>query len=319
MALRSCVIVSRRHEPPISVRAERTLTRAGLWATGPVQLQLPFEGTGLSERIQANGHLKITPDYDVFAWLCERWQTRPTDSGWMRPTLYELGSALYGAAPSGKDYRTLRDALIRLAWVSVTIDGYDVETGEFRDNWIVHESLMAVGRPKDDPSGLQRPGIRLAEWLRQALHAEKVVRVHWPTLRAFDEREKLAKRLWLYLAAERWKLTSGATEGVWIACGDRLEAALGMDYERPRAARAAIQRACGTVRRIDPRYAAGRLDVVKVGRSWRVQAERPTWDTWRAQRDEQARVRAIVRDALAGQPAPKSRRAGGGSQHGAGP
>jgi len=88
--------------------------------------------------------------------------------------------------------------------------------------------------------------------------------------------------------------------------------ALGLDSPGPtelhdiEPARAAIRRACGTVRRIDPRYAAGRLDVVKVGRSWRVEAERPTWDTWRAQRDEQARVRAIVRDALAGRPAPKS-------------
>ncbi len=84
-----------RHVTPKSVRPERTLTRAGLWATGPVQLQLPFEATGLSERIQAEGRLKLTPDYDVFAWLCERWQTRPTESGWMRPTLY---ASLAGSA-----------------------------------------------------------------------------------------------------------------------------------------------------------------------------------------------------------------------------
>jgi hypothetical protein len=290
--------MSRRHVPPISVRPERTLTRAGLWATGPTQLQLPFEATGLSERISANGRLKLSPDYDVFAWLCERWQSRPTDTGWMRPTLYEIGSALYGKAPSGENYRDLREALVRLAMVRITIDGYDVETGDFRDNWIVTESLMAVGRPKDDPTGLDRPSIRIAEWLRQALDEEKVVRVHWQTLRAFDERQKLAKRLWLYLAAERWSKMTADTEGTWIACGDRLFAALGMDYAEHRFARRALKQACAAVHKTDPRYAAGSLELTKLGSSWRVQAERPTWETWKAQAQHQLEVRDQVRRSL---------------------
>jgi len=292
--------VSRRHEPPVSVRPERTLSRSGLWATGPLQLQLPFEATGLSERIQANGQLKLTPDYDVFAWLCERWQSRPTDTGWMRPTLYELGSALYEGAPSGKDYRSLRESLDRLAWVSVTIDGYDIETGAFRNNWVSRANLMLLGRATDDPHGLQRPAIKLADWLRDALAEEKVVRVHWPTLRSFNERHKLAKRLWLYLAAERWKATDATTEGTWIACGDRLYAALGMNYAQHRQARAALARACETVRKTDPRYAAAILEVTKLGSSWRVHAERPNWDSWRAQREEQAQARVAVRQALQG-------------------
>lgn len=290
--------MNRRHSPPTSVRPERTLTRAGLWATGPVQLQLPFEATGLSERIQAEGRLKLNPDYDVFAWLCERWQTRATDSGWMRPTLYEIGSALYGKAPSGENYRDLRSAVDRLAGLRITIDGYDVESGEFRDNWIVKESLLAVGRPKGDVSGLDRPSIRLAEWLRQALAEEKVVRVHWQTMRAFDERQKLAKRLWLYLAAERWKKTSSNSEGTWIACGDRLYAALGMDYAEHRFARRALKQACLAVRKVDPRYSAGELDVIKLGSSWRVQGERPTWEAWKAQAPEQLRVREEIRRSL---------------------
>jgi len=265
-----------------------------------VQLQLPFEATGLSERIQANGALKLTPDYDVFAWLCERWQTRPTESGWMRPTLYELGSALYDSAPSGKDYRTLRESLDRLAWVNVTIDGYDIESGTFRDNWVSRSSLLELSRATGDPHGLQRPAIQLSGWLRQALSEDKVVRVHWRTLRAFNERQKLAKRLWLYLAAERWKKTSRDSEGTWIACGDRLEAALGMSYERPRDARAALKGACLTVRKVDPRYSAGELDVVKLGSSWRIQAERPNWDAWKAQRQEQAQIRMLIADSLSG-------------------
>lgn len=293
--------MSRRHAPPTSVRPERTLTRAGLWATGPTQLQLPFEATGLSERIHASGRLKVSPDYDVFAWLCERWQTKPTESGWMRPTLYELGSSLYGTAPAGEHYRLLRDALDRLAYVRITIDGYDVETGRFRDNWIAKdEKLVHLGRPKDTPTGVDRPGIKLAEWLCQALAGEKVVRVHWQTLRAFDERQKLAKRLWLYLAAERWKKTSSNAEGTWIACGDRLYAALGMDYAEHRFARRALQQACLAVRKIDPRYSAGELAVIKLGSSWRVQGSRPTWDAWKAQAPEQLRIREEIRRSLVG-------------------
>jgi len=293
--------MSRRHEPPRSVRPERTLTRVGLWATGPQQLQLPFEASGLSERIQATGRLKLTPDFDVFAWLCERWQSRPTDSGWMRPTLYEIGTALYDKAPSGENYRDLRDALDRLAAVQVTIDGYDVETGTFRDNWIAKdEKLVHLGRPKSTPTGLDRPSIKLAEWLRDALADEKVVRVHWKTLRAFDERHKLAKRLWLYLAAERWKKTSRETEGVWITCGDRIEAALGMDYDRARDARAALKRACHTIRVVDPRYSAGELNVIKVGSSYRIQGSRPNWETWKVGSQEQLQIRDQIRRSIRG-------------------
>ncbi|MGI8624887.1 MAG: hypothetical protein ACR2NB_15720 [Solirubrobacteraceae bacterium] len=74
----------------------------------------------------------------------------------MRPTLYELGSALYGKAPSGENYRDLREALVRLAMVRITIDGYDVETGEFRDNWLVTESPagtnLSVPRDRRGPA-----------------------------------------------------------------------------------------------------------------------------------------------------------------------
>lgn len=290
--------MSQRHRPPVSVRPERTLARSGLWSTGPVQLRLPFEASGLSERISATGRLKVTPDFDVFAWLCERWQTRPSGSGWMKPTLYELGSALYSKAPSGENYRGLRASLDRLAWVQVTIDGYDVETSTFRENWVTHSSLMELGRAKSDPDGLQRPSVRLAEWLREALAAEKVVRVHWPTMRLFTENQPLAKRLWLYLEAERWRRGDAATEGTWIACGDRLYESLGMNYAQHRQARAALARACATVKRTDPRYAAATLEVVKLGSSWRVLAERPTWESWRAQRAEQAEVRALLQREL---------------------
>ena len=129
---------------------------------------------------------------------------------------------------------------------------------------------------------------------------EKVVRVHWKTLRAFDERHKLAKRLWLYLAAERWKKTGRETEGVWITCGDRIEAALGMDYERARDARAALKRACHTIRVVDPRYSAGELDVIKVGSSYRIQGSRPNWETWKVGSQEQLQIRDQIRRSIRG-------------------
>ena len=299
--------MSRRHDPPASVRPERTLTRCGLWATGPVQLQLPFEASGLSERIHAEGRLKLSPDYDVFAWLCERWQRQPSPSGWMRPTLYELGCALYGREgapkpPSGRDYRHLRDALDRLAWVHVTIDGYDIETGQFADRQISRSNLLELRRAEGDPDGLQRPSVRFAEWLRQAIAEERVVRMPWRTLRSFGRNHQLAKRLWLYLAAERWKRQgAGDVEATWVRCGGQLEAALSMAYDRPRDARAALKRACLTIRQVDARYAAGALEVVQVGRgNWRIAAERPTWDAWRELRDEHQAVReAIARSRAA--------------------
>jgi len=293
--------MSRRHDPPVSVRPERTLTRSGLWATGPVQLQLPFEASGLSERIHASGHLKLSPDYDVFAWLCERWQAGPTSSGWMRPTLYELGSSLYGRAPSGENYRDLREAIRRLARVHVTIDGYDISIGEFRDRWVSETNVLELSQPYlDRQQGIDRQGFRFAEWLRQAIDEERVVRMPWRTLRAFDERHKLAKRLWLYLAAERWKRQgAGDVEATWITCGDRLEAALGMSYDRPRAARDALKRACVAIRRTDARYAAGSLALVKLGpSSWRIAAERPTWEQWRQLAPEHEQARRAISEAV---------------------
>jgi hypothetical protein len=87
-------------------------------------------------------------------------------------------------------------------------------------------------------------------------------------------------------------------EGVWVACGDRLFAALAMDYDRPRDGRAALARACVTIRRTDARYAAGALSVVKVGRSWRLQGERPTWEAWRELRAEHEHAREAIRTSL---------------------
>jgi hypothetical protein len=73
-----------------------------------------------------------------------------------------------------------------------------------------------------------------------------------------------------------------------------------MDYDRPRAARAALKRACLTIRRVDARYAAGALDVVQIGRgNWRIAAERPTWEAWRELRVEHEAVREAIQRSRA--------------------
>jgi hypothetical protein len=278
--------------------AGRAVSRAGLFATGSRQLALPIEARGLSEVTIASGSLVVTPDYDVLAWLCTRWKRRPTESGWMRPSLYEIGSDLYDGPPSGKDYRTLRESVWRLASVTVEIAGIDAITGEPGD-FETRGKLLSVARPRSTPKGIDRLTVELDGWLRRAIDQGAVVRLHWRTLRSFDHNQRLAKRLWIYLHAERWKRCGdGTMEGTWIICGDRLFAALGMNYAQPRQARAAIRRACETIRRKDARFAAGTLELVKFGGSWRIQAKRPAWESWRELKPEYEEARQAIAASL---------------------
>jgi|AntDryMetagUQ889_1029465.scaffolds.fasta_scaffold05142_2 hypothetical protein len=221
----------------------------------------------------------------------------------MRPTLYEIGSDLYDVPPSGKHYRDLNAALSRLATVSLTVRGIDGETGEPHPDAFIQGGLLDwTSKAASMHAGTDRPGIQLAGWLRGVLDRGAPVRLDWRTLRSFDHNQQLAARLWVYLGAEGWKRCGdGRREGCWVACGDRLEAALGMEYAQHRQARAALKRACEVIRRTDARYAAGSLAVVKFGRSWRVQGERPTWEEWRELRPEHEQARKAISAALLGQ------------------
>jgi hypothetical protein len=289
-----------RHRAPCSVRSSRDLARCGMWSTSVGgQLDLPIHAEGLSHVVVASGRLRLSPDYDLLALLCERWLTRPTDSGWMRPTYYELAQALYqpeGRPPGGEEYRQVRDALRRLAWLAVTIRGYNAATGKPDQRVVSEDHLLRLTHRVDDPEGLDRPWIGLTDWLRSAIDHGAVIRLDWRILRAFDKNQKLAKRLWIYLQAERWKRCGdGTVEGAWIACGDRLFVALGMKTDRPaRQCRASLKRACETIRRADLRYAAGSLELLKFGGAWRIQAERPTWESWRELKAEHEHVRRLL-------------------------
>jgi len=303
------------HSRPASARSQRDLARAGLWATGPVQLELPLTAEGLSEILRASGRLKLTPDFDVLTWLCERW-LRPLGSdepdfqnstGWAFFTLRDLGQALYRREPNSRDRGALRASLRRLRSVQVDLIGYDAHTGELDSHKATNDNLLdrIVSELDDVRADARRVGalrgstfkVQLPLWLRQQLIDGHFVRLHWDTLRAFDERQDLAKRLWVYLAAERWKHEGGGTEGTWIPVGDKLFTALGMNFERPRDARAALKRACLTVRRHDVRYVA--LDLTRLFGRWRLDASRLTAAELSASKSERERVRAQARASLA--------------------
>lgn len=302
--------------PPDSARSQRDLARAGLWATGAMQLELPLTAEGLSEVIRASGRLKLTPDFDVLAWVCERW-LKPAGSddpnyqnsdGWALFTLRELGFALYAREPNGRDRAALRASLRRIYRVELDLIGYDAQSGELDRSvctWdrLIDRVVSEVDQlgPKADPAkiGALRGSTFKAElprWLRQQLVEGNFVRVHWPTLRAFGERQQLAKRLWIYLQAEHYKSLGQGLEGTWVAVGDRLFMALGMDYERPRAARAALARACKTIRLLDVRYRT--LDLVCFGRTWRITAHRLTVEQLRERGSEMREARKAIRASL---------------------
>jgi hypothetical protein len=81
-----------------------------------------------------------------------------------------------------------------------------------------------------------------------------------------------------------------------VPVGDRLFAALGMDYARHRDARAALAQACKTIRLVDLRYRS--IDVVRFGRSWRIAADRLTADELRQLGPELRSARQALRQTF---------------------
>jgi len=92
-------------------------------------------------------------------------------------------------------------------------------------------------------------------------------------------------------------MSSTRLEGTWVAVGDRLFTALGMDYARPRDARAALARACRAIQVLDVRYR--RLKVMRFGRTWRITADRLTAEILREQGAELREARSAIRASLA--------------------
>jgi hypothetical protein len=274
------------------------MARCGVFATSPGQkLDLPIRAEGLSEVTIANGQLHLSPDFDLLSLLCERWLARPTESGWMRPTFYELANALYSSIPAGHEYQAINGALWRLASLMIELHGFNAATGKADNRMVSWSHLLSVARFKDDPSGLERPYVRLDDWLRSSIDHGAVIRLDWRTLRSFDRNQQLAKRLWIYLQAETWKPQDKEVEGTWLAVGDRLFAALGMSYSQPRQARAALKRAGEALVATDPRYQS--VSVVKRSKGfYHLVARRLRTEAWHKFKRERREARKTLRSSL---------------------
>lgn len=245
------------------VSMETNLCRAGVWASGPVQLSLPLEAEDLLGLVRASGRLKVSPDLEVLAWLTEAWrEERPRDR-WLYLTLYGLAFDLYGRKPGGGECRALRSSLGRLKSVTVSLAGYDARSGEMRPNVASLDNLIdrIVTELDDlgpDATPEQLGGLRgstfrvqLPPWLVAQLEAGSITYLQWPILHRLSG---LAARLWVLLQAERYKRTGAGSEATWVKLGPRAFTTLGMNYAHDRQARAALRRAGESIVDTDPRF-----------------------------------------------------------------
>ena len=280
---------------------ETTLCRKGLWASGPAQLSLPLDSQDLLGLVRASGTLKLTPDLEILVWLTERWRHDRDPDGWVPFTLYELGAAVYGRKPNGNDRQRLRASLRRLVMVSVDITGWDPMTGELAPNVAAAGGRLIdwlrsdLDRLGPDPGAAELGALRgstfqaqIPRWMRQQVAAGHVTYLDWGTLRALDG---LAKRLWVYLQAERFKPTGQGEEETWIKLGDRAYTTLGMNYGHERQARAAIKRAGAAICTVDTRYQS--VTVERRPGGWAIVATR-------LRSRERGAIRAAVRASFDG-------------------
>jgi hypothetical protein len=257
-----------------SVRAETNLTRApGLWATGQLQLELPLDAPGLGVAIRANGRLNLTPDLDVLAWLCERWYTTrlPDRSGKVHPhpegivafTLTDLGFDLYGRKPAGKENRTVREALLRLFRVEVSMTGYDAADGKAGASLasltrLIHtissDRLDAAAADPRKLGALRGDTFKvvLAPWLLKQYRAGNFTFLSWRILRQLDG---AAKRSWVFLEGQRFKPQGEGLLAYAVGLGQPALASLGVgEYARHRDARRALERAGKRIVEADDRF-----------------------------------------------------------------
>jgi hypothetical protein len=262
-----------------SVRSETNLSRApGLWATGPQQLALPLDASGLGVAIRASGRLNLSPDLDVLSWLCERWLSRenphPRAQRVAAFTLYDLGHDLYGRKPAGKENRLIRESLLRLFRVEITLEGYDSirrqQGGNLASLDRLLERISSERGSLDQKLQLELDAgslgalrgetfrIQLAPWLCDQLEAGNVTYLSWRTLRRL---EGVAKRAFVYLEAESYSQAGDGLLATSIGLGAPALEALGVGhYARHRDARRALDRAGERIVEADDRYHAIRCE-----------------------------------------------------------
>ena len=258
---------------------------------------------GINGAIRASGRLQLSPDLDVFAWVCERWLAgfpERDPEGIARFTLYDLGTDLYGRKPAGKERRLLRASLLRLWRVEVAFLGHNTVTrtrGDSLDR--LFYAVGSNGRLEEAGNDPRKVGalrgdtfaVRLSDWLRDSLAAGNFTYLRWAVLRRL---EGLSKRVWLYLAAERFKPQGEGRLAAWVGLGRPALASLGADtYNRHRDARRALARAGLRIVEADPRFES--VTVERRAGGWALVAVRLDAAELRRQEQERREVREAIR------------------------
>jgi hypothetical protein len=252
---------------------ERNLATFPGWQLGPQKARRRIERRdflGVIARVDRAPLGEI--ELDVLTWLSARWYEQGrVETGRVAFTLYELGQALYGSGKrlGGRNNDIIREALENLHAVVITLSGVNVLTGEFERTFqskvhilrtlVVNEQLQLLDQGEGwDPAavGALRGAtieVQLEDWLVAQLAGEAAVQLDWATQRRLTG---LAKRLWVYLAAEAPRfepLPDGRAEFVAPLSRD-VYGALGIECQRDRDNRAALVRAARRVLAEDPRY-----------------------------------------------------------------
>lgn len=249
-------------------RLETNLCRSPLWDTGGVgpPEALSFSARSLLGEFGASQRLTGL-DLTVLAFILERWSEGDTGD-LLHPaefTLYELGVAIYGREPDGKERRMLRAALLRLYRVEIDLVGYDATLGQrgarfARKSRLVYDVLSELDT-LDDPEQRQIGGLRgstfavlITPWLGKQVRAGYVTYLDFQVMRRL---RGVAARLWVYLEAEDWRPRRGETEVVrWVTLSPEAFGVFGMSYARDRDARRHLAEAGERIVAADARYSA---------------------------------------------------------------
>jgi hypothetical protein len=247
---------------------ETNISRAGIWDVGGPNAGEAIQGNDLLGVVARSQGSELGPlELDVLSWATSRWyeQGRNAD-GVVYATYYELGRDFYGRKPSGKEVRLLRQAIENLAGALVSIGGFNAHTGERKAKLVslVHLLESAVwGEDLDVSIPTRADGaktgalrgksieLKLASWLLPQLNKQYVTYLDWKVQRKLDG---LAKRLWIYLEAERYKATGEGREATYVILGEKAYTALGVRHGRDRDRRSALGRAGDRIVTVDPRY-----------------------------------------------------------------
>lgn len=282
---------------------ETNVCRKGLTSTSsnrPAQLELPLDGEDLLGLLRCSGRITVF-DLDVLAWLTERWrEDRPADD-WIRFTLYELGKQLYHREPDGKERRVMQASLRRLATITFDVVGYDARRRELRRGVaglgrLLRNVQCELDRLPPDPA----PGVigalrgstfeaRFDDWMIESLAAGNITYLRSDVMRQL---RGLAKRLWIYLEAERLKPIGPGAGACWIKLGLRAYTTLGMNYAHERQARAALKRAAGAIEQADPRWERVYLEQRPGGSGWAIIAIKVPSEERRAARAARRQLEA---------------------------